>query len=476
MTRSPSIILLLLLLTACSFAAPQQQQPLALTHVTVIDGSGSRPMRDQTVIIRGDRIREIGKTGEVKVPAGAQVVHGGGRFLIPGLWEMHAHATAVPSFPELYLVNGVTGVRDLGGTAPGGIKGLREAIAEGRRLGPRIVAALRIVDGQQPIWPGSLAVETEAEGREAVAALKREGADLIKVYSLLPRAAYFAVLAEARRQRLPVAGHVPEAISAKEASDAGQASIEHLEGVLTACSTREAGLRQEMQAAMAKPDPRAAVLQLYRTQTRMLVETYDARKAAALFARFRKNRTWHCPTLTALRNIASVRDRGFADDPRRRYLPPFFRAVWDPDHDFRFRDLAAEEFEDLRRYFQKSVAVVGDMRRAGVQFLAGSDVATPNGFPGFSLHDELALLVAAGLTPMEALQAATRNPARSLGLEKQLGTVQVGKAADLVLLNADPLADIRNTTKIQAVIVNGRWLDREALDAMLARVEAEART
>src|SRR4030095_4355756 len=168
-----------------------------------------------------------------------------------------------------------------------------------------------------------------------------------------------------------------------------------------------------------------------------MLETFNADKAAALFARFKRNQTWQCPTLTVLRSTASLDDTNFRSDSRLTYMPPALRKQWDPTNDFSVKDRTAEDFELARRVFKKQVELVSAMRRAGVEMLAGTDVLNPYCFPGFSLHDELALLVSAGLTPMEALQTATLNPARFLGTEKELGTVEKGKIADLVLLDAD---------------------------------------
>jgi imidazolonepropionase-like amidohydrolase len=202
-----------------------------------------------------------------------------------------------------------------------------------------------------------------------------------------------------------------------------------------------------------------------------MVETFNAEKAAALFARFKRNHTWVCPTLAVERSVAFHDDPNLRNDPRLKYVPSQARTQWASG----LKDETAEDLALQRSIYKKGVEIVGAMRRAGVEFLAGTDVPYLYLYPGFSLHDELVLLVGAGLTPMEALQAATLNPARFLGKEKELGTIEKGKLADLVLLDANPLADIRNTQTIQAVVVNGRLLDKKALDELLAQVEAAAK-
>jgi imidazolonepropionase-like amidohydrolase len=452
---------------------PQATRPLVFTHVTVIDATGAPAQPDMTVVIRGDRITELGKSGTVQAPDGAQVVDATGKFLIPGLWDMHVHWLH-RDYLSLFIANGVTGVRIMWG-APMHHQ-WRQGIEKGEVLGPRLSIASAIVDGPKPIWPGSLAVGNEAEGRKAVSQSKEGGADFIKVYSRLPREAYFAIADEAKKQGLPFAGHVPGTVSVAEASDAGQQSIEHLTNVLEACSTREEELRKRGQELWSNlPEgqvfPSRAAL---RSLTLDMLETFSPDKANALFARFARNHTWQCPTLTVLRNIASLDDPKMHSDPRVKYMPPGFTGGWNPANDFRFKERVAEDYELGRSTYKKLTELVVPMRRAGVEFLAGTDVLNPYCFPGFSLHDELELFVQAGLSPMEALQTATLNPARFLGKEKDLGTLEKGKIADLVLLEASPLKSIGNSRKIDAVVVSGKLFPKAELQKMLADVEALA--
>jgi hypothetical protein len=336
---------------------------------------------------------------------------------------------------------------------------MREDIAKGSLTGPRMIVASPIIDGPQPVWPNSIAVGNEDEGRKAVRKVKQWGADFVKVYALLPRDAYFGIADESKRQGISFVGHVPFAISAAEASDAGQKSIEHLTGVLLGCSDKETELRNEI----VKDVTRGA---RFRGQV-ATVESYNDKKAKDLFERFVKNGTWQCPTLTVLRSNAYAGDRSFRNDGRIKYMPRQMRQRWN----MRSANRNDSDYANAKKVFQKEVEVVGVMQRAGVSLLAGTDTGNPYCFPGFSLHDELALMVIGGLTPSESLRTATLNPAKFLGLEKTLGTIEPGKIADLVLLDADPLADIRNTQKINAVITNGRLFDRKALNDMLARVE-----
>ncbi len=251
-------------------------------------------------------------------------------------------------------------------------------------------------------------------------------------------------------------------MSAGEASDAGQKSIEHLTGILIECSDKEAELRDKLVKA---DSPVAVRARVHATA----IETYDEKKAAALFARFAKNQTWQCPTLTVLRNTKFLLENPWRDG-RLKYISRQMQQRWN----VRSANLSESAKAGAKRVLQKEFEIVGAMRKAGVPILAGTDTGNPFCYPGFSLHEELALLVIAGLTPVEALRSATLNPAEFFGLDKTLGTVEQGKIADLVLLDANPLQDIRNTQKISAVISNGRLFDRKALDKMLADAEGVA--
>jgi imidazolonepropionase-like amidohydrolase len=438
-------------------------QPVAFTHVTVIDATGRPPQADMTVVVRDGRIARLGKAGQVQVPADAQGVDGAGKFLIPGLWDMHVHTVSPDYFP-LYLANGVTGVRDMHSFFPDNPVQWRNDIAAGKILGPRMVVAAALVDGDPPRWPGSLVATDEQSGRAAVRTLKAKGVDFIKVYSKLPRAAFLAIADEATKQGLMFAGHVPESVTAAEASDAGQKSMEHLLGILPACSTQETELRKELAAALAQPD-RTDVRAAIRRADSKALDSYSEVKARALFARFVKNGTWQVPTLTVLRASVSLDDPQFTNDPRTAYMPASILGMW------KTKPKPADTLAEMKKVYSKKLDLVRAMHGAGVKMLAGTDVTNPFCFPGFSLHDELALLVKAGLTPLEALQSATRGPAEFLGKQQELGTVEAGKRGDLVLLDADPLQDITNTRKIAGVMIAGKFLPKSELDAMLAKAK-----
>lgn len=469
------LLLLLLCLAHAQQIPPTRGSSLVLTHVTVIDMTGAPARADLTVVITGGRISQMGAGKTVDVPRDARVVDARGRFLIPGLWDMHAHWEDTEYLP-LFLANGITGVRIMWGSQRQ--HEWRRQSESGHLLAPRLVIASTLIDGPKPFWPGSASVGTAAEARQAVLTAKQSGADFVKVYSFLPREEYFAIVDEAKKQNIPFAGHIPFSVSAEEASRAGQKSFEHLMGLLPACSTKHDEFFRAAQADLAEELSTGRPTfwgSRYKAMREAEIDDYSPERAAVLFAVFRENGTWQVPTLTLLRSIAYVDDPQFTNDPRIRYMPPSIRKDWTPDKaPGLYGPRAPEDFAFAKKEFQKDLELVGAMQKAGVGILAGTDASNPFCMPGFSLHDELGLLVRAGLTPMQALETATVNPARFNHQEKDLGTIQTGKIADLVLLNANPLDDISNTRKIDAVIYDGKLLSRSDLDRMLAEVEANA--
>ncbi len=449
--------------------------PLAFTHVTVIDATGASAKPDMTVVISGGRITAIGSSTRERIPKDAQVIEAAGKYLIPGLWDMHVHWGDTEYLP-LFLANGVTGIRIMWGGAQQ--QDWRRQSEAGELLAPHLVIASEIIDGPKPFWPGSIGVANEVQARQAVVQAKQEGADFVKVYSFLPREEYFAIVDESKKLGIAFAGHLPLAVSAEEASNAGQKSFEHLFGLLPACSTRSDELAKAASADLV--DEMAAERPLFwgehvKALRQLELDTYSPEKASALFAVLKKNGTWQCPTLTLLRSMAYVDDAAFVNDPRVKYMPGWARSSWSPAaaiHSFGPR--TPEDFAFAKKEFQKDLELVAAMQQAGVGILAGTDTSNPFCMPGFSLHDELGLLVKAGLTPMQALQAATLNPARFLGTEKDFGTIEKGKVADLVLLDANPLDDIANTRKIASLVYGGRLYSRTDLEQMLSQVEAVA--
>ena len=452
-------------LSATCWAQSPQPSVFSIANVTLIDVKSGMAQAHRNVVVRDGRIDDVRYTSELKSKLPGVQINGTGKYLIPGLWDMHVHMVFGDWFPQgkevtlpLFIANGITGVRDMGGELEV-LQQWRKEIAAGTLIGPRMVISGPMLDGPQPRFPSSIAIKTPEDGRRAVDDLKRRGADFIKLQSLTPRDAVFAIADEAHKQGISFVGHVPDAVRAAEASNAGQKSFEHLIGIFEGASPRE----DEFLKGAKGPGK--------------FLATYDEDQAAKLFALLAKNQTWQCPTLVWERGGNLIELSDFSHDPRAKYAPAYWKDVtWKRftgqiEHEFNTDDLAMR-----RRFVQKELEVVLAMHRAGIPFLAGTD--TPPGvyiFPGFSLHEELQRFVAAGFSPVEALQTATLNPAKFLGLEGEMGTIEKGKRADLVLLDANPLEDIRNTQRIAGVIANGRYFSRADLDKMLAGVEAAAK-
>jgi imidazolonepropionase-like amidohydrolase len=462
-----------LLILLCILWAPfMQAQTLAIQHVTVIDATGKPAQPDLTVVIEGGRIASVTPSAKAKIPKGAQIVDGVGKFLIPGLWDMHAH-DLTDTFPHegvpfwwsygLYLANGVVGVRDMWG--PEDANAWRAKLAASGKLAPMMYSGSPIIDGPKPVSKEMISVATEAQGREVVDRYKDHGSDFIKVYERLPRDVYFAIADEARKRGIPFAGHVTHSVTVAEASDAGQKSMEHLFGVELACSIQG---EEALRAGRGRRGLVDSLLMYGRA-----LKTYDDAKAQSLFARFVKNGTWQCPTLTVHRMNAFQNDPQVTNDDRLKYIPKRARADGDWAKPL-YKDATPEDWAGIRAKFREDLKFVGRMHRAGVGIIAGTDVMSPYCFPGFSLHDELALLVEAGLSPMEALQSSTKEAARFMDQLDRRGTIEPGKIADLVLLDRDPLADIHNTRSIRAVVLGGKLMPRAELDSMLTQAEVSA--
>ena len=442
----------------------------AIRDVTVIDGTGAAPRQHSRVVVTDEKISSTGNESG-PVPTGYTAIDGRGKFLIPGLWDMHVHIAAFTANPKwsrplllpLYVANGVTGVRDMGGD-PEVLKKLKAEAAAGELLGPQIVTCGRLLNGRPDRqFPYVIGVRTVEEARAAVDAQKADGADCIKELSSVPPEAFFALAAESRKVGLPFVGHVPEGVSIFAASDAGEASMEHLFGLLMATSKREDELREKRLKAFAARDSKAAV-----EAEDEAIASYDGGKAQTLYKKFIANHNYQTPTFSYLMNAYNGVDLD-PNDPHLKYVPASIRGDFTPAKVHQ-GESAAELAHD-RGVYDRLVQLVSDMHKAGVPMLAGTDSFDPYDFPGSSLHNELAWFVRAGFTPSEALQVATREAAKFLGKEKESGTIELGKRADLVLLSADPTKDIHALDQIFAVILNGRYLDRAKLDSILAEAQ-----
>ena len=434
-------------LVLCWATSASGQSAIAITHVSVVDGRSPTPRPDQTVVITGNRIETVGPSRSTPTPRGVQVVDGRGKFLVPGFWDMHVH-TAIAGGRDLlslYVANGVTGVRDMAGDWDT-LKTWRSQIQRGELVGPRIVASGPYLEGGDVPIPHLLA-RNAAEARVGVDSLAALGVDFIKVHSQLNAETYFAIAHRARERGIVFAGHVPRVVGSAAASDSGQKSIEHLLAIPADCTPSDSVALQ----------PRFTV--------QGALGRCSSENLAPLYAKFVRNGTYVTPTFTAQVEVAYWPTHAVPGDSLAHYLP---KAVRDfVAQIFPMPDSIPPNADSVgRAMLEKRLRQVATMQRAGVHILTGTDAPLRNSPPGFGLHEELTLLARGGMSPFEILKSATLEPARYFGMLDSTGTVAAGKVADLVLLDANPLQDIRNTRRIAAVIANGRVLagaERERL-------------
>jgi hypothetical protein len=476
--RSPVVAAVLALVPALGRA-----QELSITNVHVVDVVRGRILPQQTVLISGNRIRQVDNAPHVSVPAGARVIDGAGKYLMPGLLDMHAHLHLSGRPTEidmpLFIANGVTGVRvmsaefmiaDCLNPSDECLEAHRDwqrGIEAGRLLGPRLLAlGSWAVGGDEEVtrsMPAFFSAATAADGRELARYFKNRGVDFIKVYSDIPREGYLGLAEEARKVALPFAGHQPTALSAIEISNAGQASVEHAVLFLRECFPGADSVRR-------------GLLRLSATDLRRRrVDEYDPQICAPIFDTFKRNSTWYVPTHLTRKMDAFADDSTYRNDPRLRYVPRVQRMRWHDDANGMVRsDTSRAGRRSFMDFYRKGLELTGQAFRAGVPIMLGTDAGDTYVIPGFSVHDELEELVLAGLTPAEALKAATYRGAEYLGRTQELGSVEQGRLADLVLLDGNPLQRIGETRRIHAVIFNGLLLERARLDTLLARVETVA--
>jgi imidazolonepropionase-like amidohydrolase len=451
---------------------------IVVRNVNIVDIEGSRVVPRRDVVVVGDRIAGIQAGGTARAPRKGRVLDGTGRFLMPGLWDFHVHVFSAPGEEDfalpLYILNGITGIRDAGAlrTLPEQQR-VAAAIERGERVGPRIVLAGALIDGPPGSWPGQMVASHPDEGRQRVREAKAAGWRVIKSYSLLSEATYLAIADQAKRERLPLYGHVPESVVLQTALDAGHRSVEHFGRITQACSRDEAQMIGANAQALQAAQPLPALMATMMGHNRRTLASWDEALCADVLRRVAAAGVAVMPSLM-VSDFYLGKDP-LPDDPRMRTVPAGVRAQWGQG-DWRRQQIPA----DLLAQAPASVAL--DWRTfkmahdAGVTILAGTDAsfANPFLFHGFTLHDELARYVAAGLTPQRALLTATVNPGRFLGRRDLAGRVAIRQRADLVLLDGNPLEDIGATRRIHAVLAGGRLFDLPALEALRRDVEQRA--
>lgn len=475
----PSQKSLVVIVSACSLlfgwvmpARPQEsRETLAFVNVAVVPMDSAHVEMAQTVIVRDGRIADVGAVAQIDVPESAFVIDGRGRYLMPGLADMHVHLDSEdPGMLSVFLANGVTTVRNMSGNAK--LLELREKIDNGDLPGPTIYTTGPILDGNPPAFPGSVVVTTPAQAAKEVEAEKEAGFDAIKVLDNLSPEVYGAILNAAQEHGLPVYGHVPWRVGIEPALGGGQTSFEHMTDWMHALLPKDSPARHSLLGILAGEQPmtfQGYMVQPFRNADKARIPDLVARSAAA--------GVWFCPTLVVSRRLTSTADELHAlrSLSAIKFAPPSQWAYWDA-----MQAAVKSQKPDplaMKAGFNTMLESVGALHKAGVGLLVGTDTPNPFVVPGFSVHEELQNFVAAGLKPYEAIRAATLDAAEFLGASGEFGIVAVGRRADLILADANPLEDVGNVAHRVGVSVRGRWFSEEDLRVLLNELAEEyART
>jgi amidohydrolase family protein len=427
----------------------------AFVGVTVIPMDSERILADQVVLIQDERILEIGPSNAIHIPPAANRIEGRGLFLFPGLADMHIHLMEGEVVFPLLLANGVTTVRNMAGGPE--MSALRDRVKSGALVGPTIYTAGPILDGAPPVWEGSDVVTTPEQARRTVEKQKSVGYDFLKVYDNLLPIAYDAIIKAAAQVNMPVAGHVPPHVGLQRVLDAHQWSIEHLTGYFEWLQIDRSPFRQSNDH---ETFPHPAHLLAKRQALVNWVDESRIRRVAEATA---KAGTWNVPTLVAWRNMTPHTELDAAwKRPNMDYATPMLREWWNSDTGYTAEDWAAKRLGDAVR-----AKIMKALHDAGARLVVGTDTPHPFVMPGFSVHEELANFVNVGMSPYEALKAATVDAAEFVGAQGEFGVIKRGARADLILLEGNPLEDVKNTSRIAGVMVRGHWLSREALGSGL---------
>ena len=458
-------------IAACDRTADESSVPVdrpatihAFTNVNVVSMTSERVDSGQTVIVTAGQITAVGPSASVETPAGARIINGAGKYLAPGLADMHAHPMTTADL-DAYLASGVILIRAMWGEPA--VLDLREGVALGEIAGPRIVTGGRIVDGEPIIHYGSDSVLNAADAENVVTRHKSAGYDFIKVYSNLSVEAFDAIAEASRANDIPFAGHIPNAVPAAHAFRSGMQTAEHLIGIGPATIAEGAEYHTRFDPAFPGYAARIGTGEI------VLDEVYDDAKLKELAQLARQTGIWTVPTLATIRGTAASPDEiaAFSERKATEFVDytvmsfwrtsAAFRAAWTPDT---YRGAQLQLEQDLRQ--------VKAFHDAGARLLAGTDAPNPWAYVGFGMVDELELYVEAGLPPFAALQTATTAPAEFMNEAGRSGIVAPGARADLVLLDGNPLENVAAYRDIAGVMAAGRWFDREALDSRLAGIKA----
>ncbi|MEJ8843859.1 amidohydrolase family protein [Lacibacter sp. H375] len=445
---------------------------ILIENVNVIDMEAGKIIPSQDVVITANKITNIVYHGDIDIHSNT-VINGSNQYLIPGFWDMHEHMMRYQWYKSqmpLLRANGITGFREMWGDLTIATY-VQSQIQNDSLPYFRFVASGHILDGKKAFWEGSIPVATKVAAIKIVDSLRNAKVDFIKTYSFLSPDVFYTIAERCKENKFPFAGHVPHTVWLTEASDAGMASMEHLYGFLTeACSNSDSAMALMKRSVAAfesgNKEERAKISLLFHS---LVLNNFSEEKLITIAKRLRKNNTYIVPTLVTLRGQYFTNDTSFTNDPRLKYMSKETLEYWKEQTRNDLEKNTDIQWQNMRKRWQIEKQIMRILISEKVPIMAGTDADNPYAFPGFSLHDEMALYVECGMTPLEALRSAITVPVKFLKMSDSLGTIKKDKLADLVLLEANPLDDIKNTTKINTVIANGRLYDKKYINSILKK-------
>lgn len=472
-----------LFLFACEPSDVVFEGAICIENINTIDPSDGL-QTNQTLIIKDGKIHKIAPSQTLRLAKSNQIIDGSGKYVIPGLWDAHVHFAYIedlaPRMFDLFLAYGITSVRDTGGKLEFVKKWKDKALADPKKA-PRVKIAGPLLDGMPNVYDGSddrhPPLSVGLNSVETLAAqiheLEKEGVDLLKAYEMLSPEQFAMVTKLGKEKGLKVTGHVPLSMDVISASNAGLNSMEHLRNLELSCASNSDELlaeRKQLLADGANDAGGTLRSRIHSAQREKAIKNYDEKRADEVLQVLAKNQTWQIPTLALNSSFVRKPFEGPAFQKSFAYLPDTLEEQWKKG----IEAFAKVEVSPFRKQYNTwTFNMVAKVHEAKIDMMAGTDCPIFFLTPGLSLHEELAVLVEAGLSPLEALKTATLNPARYFNLEKELGSIKENMWADLLILDANPLEDIKNTQQIHAVFREGEHYDRERLDGILDKLDAE---
>jgi imidazolonepropionase-like amidohydrolase len=455
-----------------SITAQSQAGKTVFYDATVIDVQSGKLLKHQEVIVSAGRILAVQPVSKIAAHQGAQFLNTKGKYIVPGFWDMHAHVLLDDGYQwqfPLLLANGIIGIREMWGRDMRLADSLKRKMQRGTVPYFHFTASGHIIDGKKAFWPGQLSAPDTATALHLVDSLIKAKVDFIKLYSYLEPAVFEAIAHRCREKGIRFAGHVPHKVWVTSASKAGMATMEHLYGFLIeACAFPDSAMKYRR---MNSDNFDAGMSAKLRTEKARAGETFTLNYFSEARMRtiakvLKQNNTYIVPTVVTNRGLYFSNDTAFSNDERTSYLAEETRAYWKETVRTDLQNHSPEDWQNFRKRYEVEKKIVKILTNEKVNLMAGTDFDNPFCFPGFSLHDELALFVQFGMRPIDALRSATINPVAYLKMTDSLGTIEKGKRADFVLLNGNPLKDIINTKSIFAVMSNGKLYTSGELDKL----------